>query len=89
MFEKIKNSANKMAKEGVRSYIEGRYDIDAAGRRAFDKLDLPYDSSFETVKNRYHSLSKQFHPDSGSDANKEKFLAIKDAYDVLKLHYKN
>jgi len=89
MFEKIKNRASQMAKEGVRSYIEGRHDLDAESRRALDKLDLAYDSNFETVKTRYYTLSKQFHPDSGSHADKEKFLAIKNAYDVLKSHYKN
>jgi len=77
-----------MAKESVRSYIEGRHDIDASSRRAFDILDLSYDSDFETIKNRYYSLSKQFHPDSGPDADQEKFFAIKDAYDVLKSHFK-
>ncbi|RLA73190.1 MAG: hypothetical protein DRG24_00850 [Epsilonproteobacteria bacterium] len=88
MFEKLKNSVNKMAKESVRSYIEGRHDIDAASRRALDILDLPYDSDFETIKNRYYSLSKQFHPDSSNTADQEKFIAVKEAYDVLKSHFK-
>lgn len=84
MFEKFKNAANKMALDGARSFIEGRYGLDAESRRAFDRLDLPYDSDIQTIKKRYHALSKKFHPDVGSHADKEKFIAVKEAYDVLK-----
>ena len=87
MFEKLKNAANKIAKESARSFIEGRYDLDANSRRAFDRMDLPYDSDMQTIKKRYHALSKKFHPDGGSHADKEKFIALKEAYDVLKSFY--
>ncbi len=84
MFEKFKNAANQIAKESARSFIEGRYDLDARARRALDKLDLAYDSDFETIRKRYLHLSKQFHPDSGLGADQDKFIAINDAYNVLK-----
>jgi len=88
MFEKLKNSVNKIAKESAHAFIEGRHDLDAASRRAFDKLDLSYDSDLETIKKRYYSLSKEYHPDSGPRADKDKFIAVKEAYDVLKSNFK-
>lgn len=84
MFDELKKSMLDTAKTAVRSYNEGRYEIDAETRKAFDRLGLPYDSAFETIKKRYLLLSREFHPDTGSANNSDAFLAIKKAYDVLK-----
>ena len=89
MFDAIKKTMLDNAKEAVRSYNEGRHEMDAETRRAFDRLDLPYESDFESIKKRYRELSKAYHPDMGNSKNTDEFLAIKKAYDVLKSAYQN
>lgn len=88
MFDKFKSAVNSVAKESLKAYYEGRYDLDAKARRALDTLKLDYESDFETVKQRYKLLSRKFHPDNPVTGNNERFLVIKEAYDVLKSAFK-
>ncbi len=88
MFDKFKKSLHNVAKESVKAYYEGRYDLDARARKALDTLKLDYDTDFEAIKQQYRQLSKKYHPDNQDTGNNERFLAIKSAYDVLKSTFK-
>ncbi len=72
------------AKDVVQSYNEGRFEMDAETRQAFDRLGLAYESDITAIKRRYRELSKKYHPDSGISPETEKFLVIKNSYDVLR-----
>lgn len=57
---------------------------------AFEILGLPKESDFETVKKKYRSLVKQYHPDRLIEASEEdrkiaeqKFIQIQKAYEIL------
>lgn len=84
MFDALKNRVKSIAAESAKAYIEGRYDIDKTAQKALDELDLPYECDFKTIKKRYLELSKIFHPDVRGQSTHERFLRIKEAYDVLK-----
>ena len=72
------------AKSVVHSYNEGLFEMDAETRQAFDRLDLDYESDITAIKRRYRELSKKYHPDSEISPDTEKFLVIKNSYDVLR-----
>lgn len=88
MFDRLKRSMLEGAKEVVHSYNEGRFEMDAETRQAFDRLDLTYESDIIAIKRRYRELSKRYHPDSGISPEAEKFLVIKNSYDVLRSAFK-
>ncbi len=88
MFDRLKKSMLEGAKSAVRSYNEGRFEMDAESRQAFDRLELDYESDITAIKRRYKELSKRYHPDSGISPETERFLSIKNSYDVLRSAYK-
>jgi hypothetical protein len=88
MFESILKHLKAVAQKSAHAYIEGRYDLDEAAQRALDELGLPYHCGFAQVKKRYYELCRQFHPDTQTEIDNERFLRIKEAYDLLKSAYK-
>ena len=84
MFDAFKKHVRSIASESAKAYIEGRYDVDATAQKALDELNLPYECDFKTIKKRYIELSKIFHPDAKGQNSYDRFLRIKEAYDVLK-----
>lgn len=48
----------------------------------YDILEINYTSSKEEIKNAYKKLALKFHPDKNIET-KDKFIIIKNAYDVL------
>ena len=50
----------------------------------YDILETEPNASKEIIKKQFHKLSKQYHPDkNNSHYSKEKFIKIKEAYDIL------
>ena len=47
----------------------------------YTELDVPFDASLETIKQRYRTLAQMHHPDKGGD--EELFKRIKLAYEIL------
>ena len=91
MFNAIKNRAKKMADEAKEAFYEGLNEEPTAQEvtDAYKILGLSKEASLEEVKNQFRSLSKLYHPDTKSNSDSEQFIRIKEAYDVLKLHYKD
>jgi DnaJ-class molecular chaperone len=83
MLKTLKTLLAKQARGAIWAYREGRYEMDAKTRRAFDRLGLSYESDLDTVKQRYRHLSKQYHPDGGIQKDSEAFIALKQSYDTL------
>ena len=90
MFDAIKNRAKKMADEAKEAFYEGLNEEPTAQEviDAYKILGLSKEATLEEVKSQFKSLSKLYHPDSKSNSDSEQFMRIKEAYDVLKLHYK-
>ena len=86
MLDSILKHLKAVAEKSKRSYAEGRYDLDADMIKAFDELGLPYHCDMKQIKKRYFELCKEFHPDTAEEEgmDNERFLRIKEAYDVLK-----
>lgn len=91
MFNAIKNRAKKMADEAKEAFYEGLNEEPTAQEviDAYKILGLSKEASLEEVKSQFKSLSKLYHPDTKSNSDSEQFIRIKEAYDVLKLHYKD
>ncbi len=87
VFESILKHIKAVALKSAHAYIEGRYELDESAQKAMDELGLPYSCDFQQVKKRYFELCKQFHPDMQQEIDNERFLRIKEAYDVLKSVY--
>lgn len=50
----------------------------------YNVLELPFDATQDEIRKAYFELAKRFHPDvNSSDENKEKFIQIQRAYEVL------
>ena len=50
----------------------------------YDILETNSEATKENIKKQFHKLSKQYHPDKNkSQDSKEKFIQIKEAYDIL------
>ena len=47
----------------------------------YTELDVPFDASLETIRQRYRTLAQMHHPDKGGD--EELFKLIKLAYEIL------
>jgi len=84
----MKKRLRELAKESLSAYTEGRYDLDPEAQRALYTLGLTPDSSFDAVRRRFYSLSRECHPDTGEHPSTERFTRIKEAYDVLKTAYR-
>lgn len=62
--------------------------------KSFEKLGLEYGASLDDIKKTYHKLAKLYHPDkikSSKDKKnaEERFIEIKEAYDILVEYYGN
>lgn len=79
-----------MADEAKEAFYEGLNEEPTPQEviAAYKILGLSKEASLDEVKNQFKSLSKLYHPDSKSNSDSEQFMHIKEAYDVLKLHYK-
>jgi len=88
MFDKLYSKLNTLATETKAAFYEGLEDLSPEVLIAFKQLSLDSSSDFDAVKKKYRHLSKLYHPDSGLEKNSLKFIVIKDAYDVLKYHFK-
>ena len=90
MFDAIKNRAKKMADEAKEAFYEGLNEEPTPKEvdEALTLLGLSKEATFEEVKTQFKSLSKLYHPDTKTNSDSEQFIRIKEAYDVLKLHYK-
>jgi hypothetical protein len=88
MFDSILKHLKAVMQKSAHAYIEGRYDLDERAQQALDELGLPYHCSFTQVKKRYFELCRRFHPDAQTEIDNERFLRIKEAYDLLKSVYK-
>ena len=55
---------------------------------ALKLFGLSDETDFEQIKLQYKALSKLYHPDTKSNSDSAQFIHIKEAYNVLKLHYK-
>ncbi len=91
MFNAIKNRAKKMADEAKEAFYEGLNEEPTTQEviDAYKILGLSKEASLEEVKSQFRSLSKLYHPDTKTNSDPEQFTRIKEAYDVLKLHYKD
>ncbi len=49
----------------------------------YDVLNVSPDSKLEEIRNEYKELARVFHPDSGSNADNEKFFEIQNAWETL------
>ena len=79
-----------MADEAKEAFYEGLNEEPTSQEvtDAYKILGLSKEASFEEVKTQFKSLSKLYHPDTKTNSDSEQFMRIKEAYDVLKLHYK-
>ncbi|MGB5964621.1 MAG: DnaJ domain-containing protein [Sulfurimonadaceae bacterium] len=90
MFNAIKNRVKKIADETKEAFYEGLNEEPTEQEiiEAYKLLGLSKKASFEEVKTQFKQLTKLYHPDTKSNSDSEQFIRIKEAYDVLKSHYK-
>jgi len=91
MFDAIKNRAKKIAKESKEAFYEGLNEEPTPQelQDAYRIFGLSKEATFEEVKTQFKALSKLYHPDTKANSDSNQFIRIKEAYDVLKLHYKS
>lgn len=91
MFNAIKNRVKQIADDTKEAFYEGLDETPTPKEiiEAYKILGLSKEASLEEVKSQFKSLSKLYHPDTKSNSDSEQFMHIKEAYDVLKLYYKN
>ena len=91
MFNAIKNRAKKIAEDTKEAFYEGLDETPTPQEvmEAFKIFGLSKEASLQEIKSQFKALSKLYHPDTKSNSDSEQFMRIKEAYDVLKLHYKN
>lgn len=50
----------------------------------YETLGVPFDADIDTIKKKYFTLAKQYHPDLNEDSGSEEmFKKIKEAYEVI------
>ncbi len=55
----------------------------------YDRLDVPRDASMADIKDAYRKLARKYHPDvAPGEENRQKFIALREAYDLLCDHVK-
>jgi len=55
----------------------------------YDRLDLPRDATMADIKDAYRKLARKYHPDvAPGEDNRQKFIALREAYDLLCDHVK-
>jgi DnaJ-class molecular chaperone len=89
MFNSIKKRAQKLAKETTEAYYEGLYGDPVKIVEAFRLLGLSNEASFDEVKQQFKQLSKLYHPDKVAKGDPAQFIAIKEAYELLKEKFKS
>ena len=91
MFNAIKNRAKKIAEDTKEAFYEGLDEEPTPQevKDAYSIFGLSQDATIEEVKVQFKALSKLYHPDTKTNSDSEQFIRIKEAYDVLKLHYKS
>ena len=52
-------------------------------RDRYNILNVSPDSELEEIRVEYKKLARDFHPDSGTKANNEKFFEIQNAWEIL------
>ncbi|KAI5745427.1 hypothetical protein M8J76_010981 [Diaphorina citri] len=66
-------------------FARGKYDPKEDYSKYYESLGLPNESDQEAVRQKFISLAKKYHPDSGSpDADTEKFQQIEAAFRKLR-----
>jgi len=90
MFNTIKNRAKKIAEDTKEAFYEGLNEEPTSQevQDAYKIFGLSKEATLEEVKAQFKALSKLYHPDTKTNSDSEQFIRIKEAYDVLKLHYK-
>lgn len=67
----------------------GNVDAGIVMAEYYDRLDLPRDATMEDIKNAYRKLARKYHPDvAPGEENRQKFIALREAYDLLCDHVK-
>ena len=81
----------QISEEAKDAFYEGLDEVPTTQevRDAYQIFGLSHEATFDEVKSQYKALCKLYHPDTKANSDSEQFKRIKDAYDVLKLHYKN
>lgn len=55
----------------------------------YDRLDLPRDATMVELKEAYRKMARKYHPDvAPGEENRQKFIALREAYDLLCDHMK-
>jgi len=88
MFDFLKKRASDLIRETREAYREGLYGDKEEVIKAFRLLGLSNEAGFEEVKRQFRELSKLYHPDKNVKGDPAQFLAIKEAYDLLKEKFK-
>jgi DnaJ-class molecular chaperone len=52
-------------------------------------LQLPQNATVKQVKDNFHKLALLYHPDQQNKVETDKFIELKDAYDMLLDHLEN
>ena len=91
MFNSLKKHVKQMADEAKEAFYEGLDEEPTPQevKDAYKIFGLSKDATIEEVKAQFKALSKLYHPDTKNNSDSEQFIRIKEAYDVLKLHYKS
>jgi len=89
MFESIRRKAQKLAEETKKAYYEGLHGDPEEIVEAFKLLGLSNEAGFDEVKKQFRELSKLYHPDKNDKSDPAQFIAIKEAYDLLKEKFKS
>ena len=76
------------AKEAFYEGLEGEVSSQEL-KDAYQIFGLSHEATFDEVKSQFKALSKLYHPDTKANSDSEQFKRIREAYDVLKLHYKS
>ena len=91
MFNAIKNRAKKIAQDSKEAFYEGLNEVPTPQevKNAYEIFGLSTEATLEEVRTQFKALTKLYHPDTKANSDAEQFIRIKEAYDVLKSHYKS
>jgi len=91
MFNAIKNRVKQITNDSKEAFYEGLNEEPTSQevQDAYKIFGLSKETTLEEVKVQFKALSKLYHPDTKTNSDSEQFIRIKEAYDVLKLHYKS
>jgi len=91
MFNKLKKHIKNVAQESKEAFYEGLSEEPTPKEvtEALSLFGLSKETTLPEIKIQFKALSKLYHPDTKTNSDSEQFIRIKEAYDVLKLHYKS